>query len=440
MKIKIVVCTIVMLLATSLSSLLVTNPSPSNGAIDVTLTPEHDVTINKLNMQHGVHVNNRTFISYMGSDPCIIQYNHTENSWLPSVQVGSASGGKAAPSMFINDSGYIWIFYDFHGGTNSIRTSKNPYYIGTSSSDWTADTWPGCSDAAYIHCINVGNDEVYIFYRCGSSNPRRWYYAYSTDGGETWDSDDQLIISTSDGGYGESYVFGMKYQDGKVHMVWHDSDHAYPDVSRNVYYNYFDTTDQHMYNITGADLGTAVDSAADMAASLAYQSPNDAIQMETNQGHIDVNSSGYPYIIFANGSSNSPELYSWDFLYWNGNEWSNPVNLTDDLVDSEGTTCDIKIYNDDNIKAYLTVPGVGHSAGDPGGDIKQYDWDGSVWSYNTTILHESVEGDALNMGYKIKDGLDEFAMMAVIYDYNEVDGNNNIYCWGNSGEFLWVEW
>ena len=465
---------------------VVSNEYPANGSTDIPLTPTLQVQINdtdaeqmnitwmwwnytedyfatdsfylglyKLNMQQGIHINqdgyNHTYICYMGQDgtnydPRIIMYNHTSDEWTTSVLLDEiVANSKGGPSMFINDSGYIHVYYDFHvtGTAGKIKISKNPYDIGTSASDWNTGTWTGGVDyPCYVHAINVGNDEIYVFYRYFNvDSARHWRYMSSSDGGDTWSSP-FTYLDTTDGHLGESYMYGMKYYNDKIHMVWNDMTHEGSSAIENVYYMYLNITDEHLYNVTDVDLGTAVTTEAEIDSCLVYDSSSSPYKYEALAGRVDVDTNENPYIIFMYANANDEDHYSWNFTYWNGTGWDvdpatgAPWNITNDSVIRDSSSGTVTVYSPTDIRMYVPVNrSSSHPVNNPGGDIEQWDWDGTSLVFNTTVMAEDDYSKPLNMGPVIQDAINSFRFIACEYDLSGT-ASPRLFGWGKDNTFV----
>jgi len=418
------------------------------------------LSLYKLNMQHGYHINqdgrNETYICYMGAsgsdthDPYIVVYNHTSDMWSNSVKVGNIStdNTKGGPSMFINDTGYIYIYYDAHLDDNApdIRISTNPYDI----SSWDVGSWNGgTSMPSFIHCFNIGNNEIYLFYRNGAGyDDRPWYYLYSDDGGDSWGSE-TVFLDMTDGYYGEGVIYGMELYGDRIHMAFHDTTHSGDAPTDDVFYMYFNTTDKHLYNISGADLGVAADTAAELASTLIYDSGSSGNNFQVQQCRVAVDENQNPYILFlynnasADGGT-SEQQYGWNFTYWDGTEWNMsettgaPRNITANIVHSAGSTADLKVYSPTNVAIYISVPrSMSHVDYEPGGDIEHWKWDGTDLIFVETILSEDDWDEPINMGTEIYNATSDFMFVATEYNVSSPhDDNNKIFGWGADNEFI----
>ncbi|MBU3978101.1 BNR repeat-containing protein, partial [Patescibacteria group bacterium] len=210
--------------------------------------------------------------------------------------------------------------------------------------------------------------------------------------GSSWKSARPPIIQGNSGD--NTYVGFMEYNNNKVHMTW---TYAYSQGGRrNVFYAYLNLTDGNMYSINGRNLGTTIDTAE--AETYCIVRNTGAGESNTPSMHFD--SSGYPWIIYPEGSGTT-----WRFYHtrWDGSAWTAPeyITTTDDRFNYE----DFKINSVTDVTAYLTTSG----EPGPGGDIEQWHWNGAAWSKVSTLLSQSVSGKPLggpNIPYNFNPELD----------------------------------
>jgi len=151
------------------------------------------------------------------------------------------------------------------------------------------------------------------------------------------------------------------YHNGKTYVVWHG-------YGYDPYITYYDHTTK------------------EWAEADAYCMVHNTGSNQSNTASMHFDSNGYPWIIYPEGSGTN-----WNFYHtrWNGSSWTTPVHIT--TTDNQFNYEDFKINSITNVTAYLNTSGEPGS----GGNIEEWDWDGSAWSKVSTILSELQSGRPL---------------------------------------------
>ena len=320
-----------------------------------------------------VYYNGRTYVCWHGTnlDPYITYYDHAAKTWASAKRVGDSplyDDGHGAPSLQIDNSGYIYVFYGSHLSNQKWAKSASPESI----SNFIVQ--PDIAGAyTYPKPIKAGND-MYLFLRV---HP---YESYRKWNGTSWVSPTNIISAD---GSKTIYVYTgfMEYNNNKIHMTWTYT-YAASNDRQNVFYAYLNLADSHMYSASGVDLGTMITTSE--AETYCMVRNTGSNRTTTPALHID--SSGNPWIIYIEGSGTS-----WRFYHtrWNGSTWTAPVSIT--TTDYLYNYTDFKINSVSDVTAYINTAGL--SGG--GGDIEEWHWNGSTWSKVSTILSESASGKPL---------------------------------------------
>ncbi len=184
--------------------------------------------------------NDRTYITYMGSDQGIYvtYFDHDTQLFALPVRIGvvtvNGAPGHGAPSILVDSSGYIYVFYNAHFTNMPFKKSTNPEDI----SAWGGvQTITETGEATYPAPIEVGTD-IYLFYRERiDSFEGNLRYVKSADGGSNWDA----AVNVADFGANEMlYSLVVKGGDGRVHACWsrYPQPSADPWPRFDVYYAY----------------------------------------------------------------------------------------------------------------------------------------------------------------------------------------------------------
>jgi hypothetical protein len=181
-----------------------------------------ECTTHDLHQQTGQYYNNKTYVGYIGpaGSTYIMYYDHVNEEWSDFTKIadyttpgGFVSDDHGAPSLLIDDSGYIHVFYGSHADELRYKKSTNPEDI----SSWTtmSDVTTYCT---YPQAFQLSDGTIYVFYR-GQQDGRYahaadWSYRTSTNGGNTW-SDETAVID------GECLLYLYGYRRNLEKCQWY---------------------------------------------------------------------------------------------------------------------------------------------------------------------------------------------------------------------------
>jgi hypothetical protein len=349
-----------------------------------------------------VYYNGKTYIVWQGGagyDPFIVCYDHSANEWSDIVKVGTnplSSDSHGAPALLIDDSGYLHVFYGCKHTNLEYAKSDNPEDI----TSWTAQGDP-VGSCTYPCPVMLANGDIDILYRhtTGAFGDQR--YIKSDDDGASWDAAVQ-IIEIDVAATHSIYAYTPRVHGNNIHMIWryHDGTN-----SENVYHAYLNTTDGHMYSMDGTDLGTSITKAeADANCRVV-----DTGAYITGHMALHLDGDGYPYIIYLKTTDTGRSYY---FVRWSGAAWEAVEEIT--TTDHNGNGMDFIVHSATSITAFL----IGDGGAGQGGDIDEWDWDGT-WSLTKTILSEADSGKPLVRPEVVKDYDSE--LMLIFSQYGGVD-------------------
>jgi len=319
-----------------------------------------------------VYGGGNVYVGYMGYDGSgvnqdiwIAKYNGT--NWTSPVRIDTQSYDDHGNPVLLRDgSGYIHAFYGCHETDMLYKISTNPDDITA----WTSRPSPAASATYPFAFTNLINGTLYLGYRktVVSGSDYEWVFKTSTDKGVTWSSEAKLIDVGA--GYAPYPVFETYPVERSGHLVlpfvW--TTHIYSSAKReDAFFAYWNLTDNHVYNITNADLGTTIDLTEQNNSCKVWESGG----TETKGTHVGVNDAFVPYVVIAHEVGST---YYYGFTKWTGSSWS---ALTDfrETKHAQGN-CAVVNY-DQNIKVYLQ-----HSHGGVrGGDIEIWWYDGATGKF-----------------------------------------------------------
>jgi len=213
---------------------------------------------------------------------------------LTTIDPTQAIDNHNAPSLFVDSSGYISVFYFMHDYDAAYKKrSTNPEDI----SSWDARqtirslvTFPN-----YPKPRLLANGTLFIFYRVGTWDNSTERYKTSDDYGVTWGGETTLIDFGADVGI---YAFIAVYGN-EIHVAWTKNPAA---GHRNVYYMYSDDGGSSWKKRDGTAITLPCSEAE---ADLVFDSGTD----ECYVWDIIVDGDGEPYIAFAYREDPNHELH-----------------------------------------------------------------------------------------------------------------------------------
>jgi hypothetical protein len=325
-----------------------------------------------------------TYVVWQGANLGIYvaSYTRATRTWSAPVLVASnplTNDDHGAPAIIVDNSGYIHIMYGSHNSAQKYARSTNPEDI----SAWTVmpDPVPSTRGATYPHLLKDSSGYLYLLYRSNRVGDDILTdlvesIIRSTDGGATWTAPQDLVNMYRGNENDLVYLLsgGAEYESAtnRIDLTWvWDNDTSGNRV--NVYYAYLKLNDNNMYSISGTNLGSTID----FTEANTYCKVVDSGTMATNLATVRVDSAGTPYIIYQAQVGSSSWYYK--FTRWTGSSWSAPVAIR---TSGDDDGAEFLIHSSTSIEAYLVNE-------DAGSSIEQWSWNGSTWTYVSTVLAPS---------------------------------------------------
>ena len=333
--------------------------------------------------------NGRTYVVWQGPNsagaatvpsPYIAYYDHAASAWSSPVRIADGpltSDDHGAPSILVDASGYIHVFYGAHA--KPVRYSRSTNFEDISS--WTTHT-PLYDLLTYTKPILVGSTIYLVVRESNAGDTASWQdYITSTDGGATWSARVQIINFA---GLTGIYAGPMALWADQIHMTWSDA------TRQHAYEAYLNTTDGKMYckGSPDVDLGALIDQAEATASCLLESTPGSA---RSDFGAVKLDSSGNPYVIYRR-RWNAANTWAHRFTYWSAGAWVAPANVTG--AKAQGNYADFTVTSSTVITAYLTTSGL--VATGRGGDVEMWGWAAGAWTKTSTVLSEKLTHFTLN--------------------------------------------
>ncbi|MBN2295292.1 MAG: BNR-4 repeat-containing protein [Pirellulales bacterium] len=264
---------------------------------------------------HAVVENGFVYCVFQNSHgrPQAMAYDIQKAKWRGPVQISPAGLGKedkhGAPSLCIDNEGYLHVFFGCHGIRGPMLYSKSikPYNITA----WEKERL-SIKDATYPGLIRLANGEICLLYRQGDHlNP--WALRISSDNCKTWSPPEQVIDMRKnhpDKGL-NAYCRFFPGSDGKtIHCFWNLKDDSptpsakYAGLDEAVYrYNIYyirRDADGKWRNAAGEKLALPVNAVQAKAKCLVFDSGDQFTLMQYGC-RLGVDKENRPYVKFRTG-------------------------------------------------------------------------------------------------------------------------------------------
>jgi len=294
-------------------------------------------------------------------------YDHNDDIWSDVFYVidNPNEDSHGSPVIWIDNSGYIHLIYGAHNSDfKHVRStySENVHsWNAMPDIDVTRGTYPKLS-------FDSADNTVHLVYRSRADANDQMFIRYisSSDGGTTWGTEKILIegewLDNDNHDIFYAGVAGYDNDNDTFHIAYTLANNNRSNNYWWIFYAYYNTTDGHMYNASGYDLGVTVEHNEQHTSCMVQDYTGAGSQVSAP--HVRVDDAGTPYIIYVHIESGNPL----EFVYWTGSAWS-----TEDITTNTGTdyAFDYIVHGQDNITAYIT---------DNDDDIDLWTWDGGSWT------------------------------------------------------------
>lgn len=326
----------------------------------------------------------KVFGFYQGSNlrPWAFTYNPKTGEKTGPVSIGGSGltgDSHGAPTMCIDDNGYIYVFWGCHTSYCYYRRSTNPYDISAWETQGQIATY-----VTYPSIFKLGSN-WYLFHRTQSTYPLGWGYNRTPDF-STWYGTTEVIKSS----YSSDAYYATLGQsaNGNIHITWCIWDGS---IYKNLYYAY--TADMATWR--KAD-GTAYGSLPINTAGAECVYTSDPNNLRTQTGDIQFDSNNRPHIIFNDN-------WTWRHAGWDGTEWTVSA-ISSDATNNLHVSSTLIILADNDFRVFLNYSPVGDSGGTKA-DIREYKSadGGATWTRQNVLagsmyrgcfnrIHNGIEG------------------------------------------------
>lgn len=330
----------------------------------------------------------KVFGFYQGTNlrPYAFTYDPITGATTGPVSIGGSGltgDSHGAPTMIIDDSGYIRVFWGCHTSYCYFKRSTNPYDISSWEDQQQISTY-----VTYPNVFKMGSN-WYVFHRTQSSYPLGWGYNRTPDFSTIYGTSEVIKSSSSSDAY---YATMGQAPNGNIAMMWCVWDGA---IYKNLYYAY--TSDMATWR--KAD-GTAYESTPINTAAAECVYTSDPNNLRTQTGDIQFDSNNYPHLLVNNN-------LNWTHAHWDGEEWTVTAITTKTTTNLHVSAC-LFVNSDTSLTAYLQFS--------PAGDTNATwstteEWRsndaGATWYFYQTLQGMTYRG-LLN---HIKNGADGYRVL-----------------------------
>ncbi|MCB9463428.1 MAG: BNR-4 repeat-containing protein [Candidatus Eisenbacteria bacterium] len=348
------------------------------------------------NAIHFQQSHDRTYFVYgeFSRDPAIRYYDHTtkelSDARIPGrTQIPQDAHGN--PSLLIDETGLLYVFYGCHGHSIQMRRSLAPESI----EEWSTQRSIRV-EASYPQPYMLEPGKILVsFRRSGERGASPWSYVTSTDRGETWTSARDIVQEPDTAIYGLTALGRASSDDGSHHAAdasrsfhlaltpFHNATRLYT----NVYYTRSDD---------GLTTFLTRDAASPPPLGLGnLETVFESHELSSHVNDLILDDEDRPYILFNVGpwnQSGAPGPGDWRFARRDAGGWSvSQVAPCDHLFDRGCLT----LTEDGTFHAYLPV-----SFDDTdGGEMHEYVSSdrGETW----LLAEEITKNSALSHNYAV---------------------------------------
>lgn len=215
----------------------------------------------------GQYYNHSTYMVWHNeSGSAIIGKYHNNVLQTKDLGIGETPDAHGAPSIMINSTGHIYVFFGGWNSNTTVKISKNPEDIN----DWSTSKIYGRT--TYVHPFNYNDSTIFSYLRLRinneSNNDSIWFtdteaYSVSNDFGVTW-SNPTIFINFSNSNLSQPRIYANGIKDiktGRYSLTWDYLDQI-TSTRHGVWYAYTDNgIDWYNSNNTKYDLPINISNA-----------------------------------------------------------------------------------------------------------------------------------------------------------------------------------
>ena len=375
-----------------------------------------------VNYPSAFYYNQRTYVTRHGPehDPMITYYDHENKTWAGWYTIGDnsilweADDAHGAPALFIDDGGYIHVFWGGHVSIQPIQHSVSSSPEDITSWDFVNEIIWSTGSHAYPHLYyDATNDLLHMYVRTSTGGTQRFIeYKNSTDKGVTW-SNSWYILDMSDAA---PYFCGGEMDSTNTTLSLAFKRYPYGQTDDTIYYVRANFTSKTVFNAAGESQGETV-TDGELSDCLVYSPPT--LGAWPPDVHLDENDE--PYLIWST-SSTGGDSGTIMFTYWNGTGWNPRDNITDCKVWIAGH--DFIVYDSSNITAFVSEGDSSISK-----NMSEYSWDGNTW----TRVGAIVEGGSRFPCYSMVPMHHNTELQVTFGEYIPNDNNIQFWAYGVDG-------
>jgi len=267
------------------------------------------------------------------------RYNRVTGVWSDEVTVSATttySDTHYYPTLLVDGSGYLHVFYGAHDSDLKYRRSVNTINHANNLSFGSEISVTAGDDVTYPRPIMDSSGNLYVFCRRIQDGARKqWVYFKSTSGGAEWGSA-QVVVEYNDYVAAPSmYCGGCVYQNGRVHLALTFWDY-YGSLNRGRAIVYIWSSDFSSWYYADGTAACTTNSApldyndVDNANQFTIKSPNWGVSgpyYHTNTEALAVDPYNRVYFTYQGWNDYIGEKCNLYLAIWDGTSWTN-TNLS----------------------------------------------------------------------------------------------------------------
>jgi len=292
--------------------------------------------------------------------PTISYYDHAHNSFAAPVVLDTNPNNDAHrnPTILIDQSGSIYVFYGAHGHPTRVVKSASPFDI---------TKWVPAADIpernTYPQPWQLKEGEIFVSYRASPG----WCFRKSVDGVASWQPKVDLVQFAGATPYAVTIAEKGPYPR-KVHIAFSKMGGGTPEEVRtkalwarryNVYYAYSDDGGTTWKKRDGSVYTLPITEAT---AEQVHDSGEHGVWLKD----IQLDSTGNPYILFIDADVTTYQC-TWNVARYSGGNWQlSPLAKSDHMYDKGA----LVILSDNDFRIY--APTTASQDYEDGGEIEEW--------------------------------------------------------------------
>jgi len=324
-------------------------------------------------------VQDKTIIGWVDNKGSVgvTSYDHDDGSLQDTTLAAYfADDDHVSPGIYVRDDGRLVVFWCAHVSSGPAPDTMR-WKISDSAADISSfgpeNTFTASDDVDYPQPVSWG-DDLRLYYRYGTTDTSAWVYRDSTDGGDSFGSEQPLADFS-----GNSFHYIHPYADGdRLHFAM--GDHRMVDTG--IYHWYLEDGDY--YTSDGTQIAAEGTELTDITNITQVYDGTASGNNPTKQYDLICGPNGNPHVAFvehvSTGSGGGDGDYRARWAKWDDTEWIVGSEITEmggALPEENYYEGGLSLDSQDPTTVYVSV-----EADDRNYQIQEWstDDDGSTWT------------------------------------------------------------